>query len=55
PLAIINKLIETFGADICSSYDISHKLQANIFKSAVGSHALLFNYSCIVPMFHKHA
>jgi hypothetical protein len=54
-LAIVQKLLDTFGADLGGGYDIGCKFATTLDHSIVGSLARKNNYRSLVGAFHGHA
>ena len=54
PLAIVNKLIDIFGADLGLGYDIGCKLKCTVYN-ALGEKASINRHTCLIGAFHGHA
>ena len=54
PLAIVNKLIDIFGADLGLGYDIGCRFKTTV-NNALGEKARLNGHTCLVGAFHGHA
>ncbi|OCH84141.1 hypothetical protein OBBRIDRAFT_786534 [Obba rivulosa] len=54
PLAITNKLMDVYGADIKVAYDIACAFAKTLAKSSIGEHAKELRMSGVVPAFHDH-
>ena len=52
PLAIVEVLLEVFGADIRGGYDIGCKFGTMLNHSELGPHAWALNYKALVGSFH---
>ncbi|TFK59396.1 hypothetical protein BDN72DRAFT_780810, partial [Pluteus cervinus] len=55
PLAVVSKLLEVFGADLGSGYDIGCGFETTLLNSALGELATKLNYHSLVGSFHGHA
>ncbi|KDR71991.1 hypothetical protein GALMADRAFT_74411 [Galerina marginata CBS 339.88] len=55
PLAIVHRLIETFGSDICLGYDIMCAFIKTLSRSVLGPKKIAFRLHGVVPSFHGHA
>lgn len=55
PLAIVETLLDVFGAGIGGGYDISCKFQMTLARSDIGPHAQALDYNALVGSFHGHA
>jgi hypothetical protein len=55
PLAVVRRLLDEFGSDICLGYDIMCAFWTTLLKSSLGSEAVAFRLHGIVPAFHGHA
>ncbi|KIJ57766.1 hypothetical protein HYDPIDRAFT_34807 [Hydnomerulius pinastri MD-312] len=55
PLAVVNKLINTFGSDLGGSYDIGCQFSTTLANSSIGPLAQSSRHSCLVGAFHGHA
>ena len=53
-LAIVNKLINVFGADLAVGYDIGCKFKSTV-NNALGEKARQNRNTCLVGAFHGHA
>ena len=54
-LAVVNKLIDIFGADLGEGYDIGCHFKTTINKSSLGPKARAANHTCLAGAFHGHA
>ncbi|TFK59095.1 hypothetical protein BDN72DRAFT_781218 [Pluteus cervinus] len=54
-LAVVDALLEAFGSDIGSGYDIGCKFRTTIANSALGAKAQRLNFRSLVGAFHGHA
>ena len=55
PLAVIQRLIDRYGADICLGYDIMCAFVKTLSHSVLGSKKVAFHLHGVVPSFHGHA
>ena len=55
PLAIVNKLLDTFGANILIGYDIMCTFQKTIEQSSIASKAQTLNLKGAVNAFHGYS
>jgi len=55
PLAIVQRLIDMYGPDICLGYDIMCAFIKTLTRSCLGSKVAAFRLSGVVPSFHGHA
>jgi hypothetical protein len=55
PLAIVEVLLEVFGAGIGGGYDIGCKFRTTLNRSELGPRARALNYKALVGSFHGHA
>ncbi|KAJ3575677.1 hypothetical protein NP233_g931 [Leucocoprinus birnbaumii] len=55
PLAVVEALIDAFGAGIGGGYDIGCKFSSTLDASDLGSKAHEFRYTALVGSFHGHA
>jgi hypothetical protein len=55
PLAVIEVLLEAFGAGIGGGYDIGCKLRTTLARSELGPRARALDYTMLVGAFHGHA
>jgi len=55
PLAIVNRLFDTYGADICLGYDIMCAFFKTLSRSSLGSKTIAFQLHGVVRSFHGHA
>ena len=55
PLAIVQKLLDTFGKDLGLGYDIGCKFKTTVRQSSLGAQARELNLTCLVGAFHGHA
>jgi hypothetical protein len=55
PLAVVEVLLEVFGADIGGGYDISCKFQTTLNRSELGPRARELAFKALVGAFHGHA
>ncbi|KAH7914663.1 hypothetical protein BJ138DRAFT_999608 [Hygrophoropsis aurantiaca] len=54
-LAVVSKMIDTFGSDLGGGYDIGCQFSTTLANSSVGLRALENHHTCLVPAFHGHA
>ena len=55
PLACIEKMLDTFGADLGGGFDIGCSIETTLRNSALGPRAAALNYKSLVDAFHGHA
>ncbi|KAJ7027673.1 hypothetical protein C8F04DRAFT_964922 [Mycena alexandri] len=55
PLAVVNELMEVFGAAIGAGYDIGCGSASTLWNSPLGAKALLKKFTFLVGAFHGHA
>ncbi|KAF8164965.1 hypothetical protein B0H34DRAFT_687229 [Crassisporium funariophilum] len=55
PLAIVDRLIEQYGSDICLGYDIMCAFVKTLSRSVLGPKKVAFRLHGVVPSFHGHA
>ncbi|KAF8981797.1 hypothetical protein BDQ17DRAFT_1262684 [Cyathus striatus] len=55
PLAIVESLLDAFGANLGGGYDIGCQFGTTLSKSALGDHAKALGYRSLVGSFHGHA
>jgi len=55
PLAIVNRLMDTYGTDICLGYDIMCAFTKTLSHSVLGKKKVAFRLQGVVPSFHGHA
>ncbi|KAJ3502742.1 hypothetical protein NLJ89_g8746 [Agrocybe chaxingu] len=55
PLAVVAKLLETFGVDLGGGYDIGCRFKTTLANSPLGAKARALNHRCLVGAFHGHA
>ncbi|KAF9245375.1 hypothetical protein BU15DRAFT_71124 [Melanogaster broomeanus] len=55
PLAVVNKLVETFGSDLGGGYDIGCQFSTTLSRSSIGPLILSSRHTCLVGAFHGHA
>jgi len=55
PLAVVELLLEVFGAGIGGGYDIGCKFRITLNRSELGPRARTLNYKALVGSFHGHA
>ncbi|KAH7904631.1 hypothetical protein BJ138DRAFT_1138490 [Hygrophoropsis aurantiaca] len=55
PLAVVSKLIESFGDGLGGGYDIGCRFKTTLNNSSLGPIARERNHTCLVPVFHGHA
>jgi hypothetical protein len=55
PLAVVEVLLEVFGAGIGGGYDIGCKFRTTLNRSELGPRARDLNYKALVGSFHGHA
>ena len=51
-LSVVQKMIETFGADLGLGYDIGCRFRTTLDNSPLGSKARENNHRCLVGAFH---
>ena len=54
-LAVVQKMMETFGADLGLGYDIGCRFRTTLDNSPLGPKARENNHRCLVGAFHGHA
>ncbi|KAJ8455915.1 hypothetical protein ONZ51_g12302 [Trametes cubensis] len=55
PLAIVNKLVDTYGGDIKIGYDIACAFSKVLRKSSIGAKVTALGVTGVVPAFHGHS
>ncbi|KAG1765824.1 hypothetical protein EV702DRAFT_1182405 [Suillus placidus] len=55
PLAVVSKLLNTFGSDLGGGYNIRCQFKTTLTNSSLGSCARSLNYTSLVSAFHGHA
>ncbi|KAG0693826.1 hypothetical protein DFH29DRAFT_1006902 [Suillus ampliporus] len=55
PLAVVSKLLDTFGKDLGGGYDIGCRFKTTLDHSTIGHRARELNYTSLVGAFHGHA
>lgn len=55
PLAVVNRLFESYGSDICLGYDIMCAFFKTLSRSTLGEKVIAFQMHGVVPSFHGHA
>ncbi|KAG2114677.1 uncharacterized protein F5147DRAFT_570324, partial [Suillus discolor] len=55
PLAVVSKLLSTFGSDLGGGYKIGCRFKATISRSSLGQHAQELNHTSLIGAFHGHA
>lgn len=55
PLAVVEILLEVFGADLGGGYDIGCKFKKTLARSDLGPQAQELGYKALVGSFHGHA
>jgi len=55
PIAIVDRLIDMYGPDICLGYDIMCAFIKTLTRSCLGAKVAAFRLSGVVPSFHGHA
>ncbi|PPR03885.1 hypothetical protein CVT24_008145 [Panaeolus cyanescens] len=55
PLAVVEALLDSFGANIGGGYDIGCKFKTTLSRSELGAKAKELNYTPLVGSFHGHA
>ncbi|KAK7060534.1 hypothetical protein VNI00_001300 [Paramarasmius palmivorus] len=55
PLAIVNRLMDDFGLDLCVAYDIMCAFFKTLTRSRLGSKVKSSRLTGVVPAFHGHA
>ncbi|KAI6139517.1 hypothetical protein BKA82DRAFT_4364644 [Pisolithus tinctorius] len=54
-LAVTSKLLDAFGSDLSSGYDIGCRFKTTLASSVLGERARSLNYTSLVNAFHGHA
>jgi len=54
PHAMVNRLLKTYGADICLGYDIMCAFIKTLSRSVLGPKVTAFLLNGVVPSFHGH-
>ena len=55
PLAIVDRLLQMYGLDICLGYDIMCAFIKTLSRSVLGPKTVAFRLHGVVPSFHGHA
>ena len=55
PIACIEKMLDTFGADLGGGFDVGCHIETTLMNSALGPRAAALNYKSLVDAFHGHA
>ncbi|KAJ7801652.1 hypothetical protein B0H14DRAFT_2386222, partial [Mycena olivaceomarginata] len=55
PLALVKRLLDTYGADICLGYDIMCAFFKTLYRSSLGADVVALRLRGVVPAFHGHA
>ncbi|KAJ7267850.1 hypothetical protein C8J57DRAFT_1435830 [Mycena rebaudengoi] len=55
PLALVKRLLDTYGADICLGYDIMCAFFKTLYRSSLRSDVVALRLQGVVPAFHGHA
>src|ERR1700722_18325833 len=55
PLAVVEKMLKTFGSNLGGGYDIGCKFATTLDQSHLGPNARQLNYTSLVGAFHGHA
>jgi hypothetical protein len=55
PLAIVNRLLDGYGADVGIGYDIWCAFVKILMKSSLGAKTIALGLQGVVPAFHGHA
>ncbi|KAG1724205.1 uncharacterized protein EDB91DRAFT_1239991 [Suillus paluster] len=55
PLAVVLKLLDTFGSDLGGGYDIGCQFKTTLDNSSLGTRARSLNYTSLVGAFHGYA
>ena len=55
PLAVVKRLYDEYGSDICLGYDIMCAFWTTLSKSSLGAQTVAFRLHGVVPAFHGHA
>lgn len=55
PIAVVEALLDAFGADIGGGYDIGCKFGTTLADSPLGNRCKALNYRSLVGSFHGHA
>ncbi|KAJ6464986.1 hypothetical protein C8R45DRAFT_1107214 [Mycena sanguinolenta] len=55
PLAVINRLLDTYGADAGVGYDIMCTFFKTLLRSSMGQRVVALHLRGVVPAFHGHA
>ncbi|KAG1734417.1 uncharacterized protein EDB91DRAFT_1238427 [Suillus paluster] len=54
PLAVVSKLLDTFGSDLGGGYDMGCQFKTTLDNSSLGTCARSLNYTSLVSAFHGH-
>ncbi|KIK13838.1 hypothetical protein PISMIDRAFT_17711 [Pisolithus microcarpus 441] len=54
-LTVTSKLLDAFGSDLGSGYDIGCRFKTTLASSILGEHARSLNYTSLINAFHGHA
>lgn len=55
PLAVVSKLLDTFGSNLGGGYDIGCRFKTTLSRSSLGQRARELNHTSLVGAFHGHA
>ncbi|KAG1810367.1 uncharacterized protein HD556DRAFT_1428439 [Suillus plorans] len=55
PLAVVSKLLDAFGKDLGSGYNIGCRFKTTLSRSVLGHRAHELNHTSLVSVFHGHA
>ncbi|KAH7904896.1 hypothetical protein BJ138DRAFT_1138426 [Hygrophoropsis aurantiaca] len=55
PLAVVSKLVDSFGDGLGGGYDIGCRFKTTLNNSSLGPIVRERNHTCLVPAFHGHA
>ncbi|KAG2743935.1 hypothetical protein P692DRAFT_201722581, partial [Suillus brevipes Sb2] len=54
PLAVVSKLLDTFGKDLGGGYDVGCRFKTTLSRSSLGRRAHDLNHTSLVGAFHGH-
>ncbi|KAG1793324.1 uncharacterized protein HD556DRAFT_1479424 [Suillus plorans] len=55
PLAVVSRLLDTFGHNLGGGYDIGCRFKTTLSRSSLGPRARTLNHTSLVGAFHGHA
>ncbi|KAG1785400.1 uncharacterized protein HD556DRAFT_1435129 [Suillus plorans] len=55
PLAVVSRLLDTFGHNLGGGYNIGCRFKTTLSRSSLGPHARTLNHTSLVGAFHGHA